>query len=65
MKYKQTDDVDETIFTPSDLEEMKNRECVMMERNNSGYYRYKIKDKELHTHIMHEYSRFITPDMFK
>ena len=37
--------MNETIFAPSDLEEMKKREQVMMERNNRGYYRCKVKDK--------------------
>ena len=45
LKYEETHDVDESIFTPADLEEMKNRERVMMERNNMGYYRCKVKDK--------------------
>ena len=42
---------------------MKNRERVMMERNNRGYYRCKVKDKKLYDEIMGVYSRFITPDM--
>ena len=45
LKYEETYNVDESIFTPVDLEEMKNRERVMMERNNRGYYRCKVKDK--------------------
>ena len=63
MKYEETHDVDESIFTPADLEEMKNRERVMMERNDRGYYRCKVKDKKLYDEIMGVYSRFITPDM--
>ena len=65
LKYKNTFNVDEAIFTPVDVDEMKNREQVMMERNDRGYYRCKIKDRELYEQIMHEYSRFITPDMLK
>jgi len=63
LKYEETHDVDESIFTPADLEEMKNRERVMMERNDRGYYRCKVKDKKLYDEIMGVYSRFITPDM--
>ena len=63
MKYEETHDVDESIFTPADLEEMKDRERVMMERNNRGYYRCKVKDKKLYDEIMGVYSRFIHPDM--
>ena len=62
LKYEETVDVDETIFTPDDLIEMKQRERVMMERNDRGYYRCKVKDKQLYDDIMSEYSRFITPD---
>ena len=65
MKYEQTDDVNETIFTPSDLEEMKKRERVMMERNDRGYYRCKVKDKQLYEEIKQAYSRFVTPQMLK
>ena len=65
MKYEEADDVDETIFTLSGIEEMKNRERVKMVRNNRGCYRCKIKDKKSYEQIMHEYSRFITPDMPK
>ena len=36
MKYEEADDVDETIFTLSGIEEMKNRERVKMVRNNMG-----------------------------
>ena len=65
LKYKQTDDVNETIFTPSDLEEMKKRERVMMERNDRGYYRCKVKDKKLYESIKQSYSRFVTAEMLK
>ena len=65
LKYEETADVDETIFTQDDLAEMKNRERVMMERNDRGYYRCKIKDKKLYDEIISEYSRFITPAMLE
>ena len=52
LKYEETYDVDESIFTPADLEEMKNRERVMMERNDRGYYRCKVKDRKLYNEIM-------------
>jgi len=39
-------DFGKSIFTSADLEEMKNRERVMMERNNMSYYRCKIRDAE-------------------
>ena len=65
LKYEETYDVDESIFTPADLEEMKNRERVMMERNDRGYYRCKVKDKKLYDEIMGVYSRFITRDMLE
>ena len=39
LKYEEADDVDETIFTLSDIDEMKNRERVTMVRNNRGCYR--------------------------
>ena len=64
-KFEENTNVDESIFTPKDHEEMKNRERIMVERNERGYYRCKIKDRQLYEEIMSEYSRFITPDMMK
>ena len=54
LKYEETADLDESIFTPADLEDMKNRERIMMERNDRGYYRCKVKDKVLYDEIMSE-----------
>ena len=65
LKYEDTMDVDKTIFTPSDLDEMKMRERVMMERNDRGYYRCKVKDAQLYEQISAKYSRFIAPEMLK
>ena len=42
---------------------MKNREQVMMERNDRGYYRCKIWDAKLYDEIMGVYSCFINPDI--
>ena len=40
-KYNQTHECNETMFTVEDLEEIKTRERVMMERTGRGYYRSK------------------------
>ena len=62
-KYNETYDCDQLIFTPSDLDEMKMREKVMMERTERGYYRSKIRHEKLYLEIMEEYDRFITRPM--
>ena len=44
---------------------MKKREQVMVERNDRGYYRCKVKDKMLYKEIKQGYSRFVTPQILK
>ena len=62
-KYDETYDCDENMFTNDDLEEMKTRERVMMERTQRGYYRSKTDHEQLYLQIMDEYARFITRAM--
>ena len=62
-KYNETYDCDEMMFTVDDLEEMKTRERVMMERTERGYYRSKTDHEQLYLQIMDEYARFITRPM--
>ena len=50
--YNKTYKCDKTIFTPGDLEEMKMRENVMMERMERGFYWLKIDHKKLYLEIM-------------
>ena len=42
LKWEETYDVDKSVFTPTDLEEMNNRERVMTERSDRSYYRCNI-----------------------
>ena len=51
------------LFTADDLEEMKTRERIMMERTERGYYRSKTDHEQLYLQIMDEYARFITRPM--
>ena len=62
-KYNESYDCDQLIFTPDDLDEMKMREKVMMERTERRYYRSKIRHEKLYLEIMEEYERFITHPM--
>jgi len=41
-----TRDHAENIFTPAEVDELKKRERIMIERNTKGYYRSKINDRE-------------------
>jgi len=37
-KCESTYDVDENVFTPLEMKELKRRELALMERNQKGYY---------------------------
>ena len=64
-KHDGTYDNPENIFTPAEVDELKKRERIMIERNTKGYYRSKQNDHELYTEIMRVYERFIQPNMLK
>ena len=50
-------------FAPSDREEMKVRERVMLDRKSSGYYMCKIKHKHLQDGMMRQCNRYIERTM--
>ena len=64
-KHDGTYDNAENIFTPAELDELKKRERIMIERNTKGYYRSKLKDRALYDQMMGEYKRFIQPKMLR
>ena len=55
----------ENIFTLAEVDELKKRERIMIERNTKGYYRNKVKDRALYDELMAEYERFIKPKMLR
>ena len=55
----------ENIFTPAEVDELKQRERIMIERNTKGYYRNKVSDRALYDELMTEYERFIQPKMLR
>lgn len=63
LKYNETYDCDNLLFTTDDLKEMKFGEKTMSERTERGCYRSKEDHEELYWQIMKEYSRFITRPM--
>lgn len=53
------------IFTPAEVDELKQRERIMIDRNTKGYYWNKVKDRALYDELIPEYERFIQPKMIK
>ena len=41
-KYTYTHNVDDCIFTPAEMDNLKNKEKSLIERNGNGYYLYKV-----------------------
>ena len=52
-----------TIFTTENLQALKQREIVMIQRNERGYYHCNITHDKLHTEITQEMKRFLTREM--
>ena len=56
-------DVDEAIFTPVEMEKLKDKEKDLLERNAKGYYRCKVKHAKLYEEISTAYAPYITKPM--
>ena len=62
-KCESTYDVDENVFTPIEMNELKRREMALIERNQKGYYRCKVKHAKLYKEMTDAYAPYITKSM--
>ena len=58
--YVHTLDAKENIFSPTEMEDLKKRELALIERNDRGYYRCKLKYSILYDEITAAYAPYIT-----
>jgi len=64
-KCESTYDVDENVFTPLEMKELKRRELALMERNQKGYYRCKVRHTKLYKEMTDAYAPYITKSMLE
>ena len=56
---------DDSVFSPSQLEDLKKRELDIIERKKQGYYRYRIAYADLYNEVKTIYQKYITRDMLE
>ena len=56
---------DDSVFSPSQLEDLKKRELEIIERKEQGYYRCRIAHADLYNEIKTIYQKYITKEMLE
>ena len=62
-KCEETYGIDEHIFNPTEMNDLKVRENALIERNQKGYYRCKVRHSKLYKEMTAAFAPYIQKDM--
>ena len=62
-KCEETYGIDEHVFNPTEMHDLKVRENALIERNQKGYYRCKVRHSKLYKEMTDAFAPYIQKDM--
>ena len=65
QKFEETYNDAANMFAPTELDDLRKRELALMERNEKGYYRSKVKHAQLYGEMSLAYQPYITKPMLR